>query len=317
MYNLLPEDRWLRPGSQTTPYNSDWSFLKGQAGAVALPQNPNEISEILKFANAHRIPVVPAGGRTGLAGGASPTQGELVLSLEKLAKIIQEDQLNRSIEAETGVIQEVLIDRSEKMGFEFPIKTGSSGSCQLGGNLATNCGGSKFITNGSIGDHVLGLEVVLANGEILDLDSQLHKNNLGPDFKRIFIGSEGTLGIITKATIKLAPARQHKQVALLMVDNDQLDPIISTINQHLVHISWAELIHHSCFKLWERNSFGQTWTQAPSSWSCSKHVKIPKVSLSKRFFSNFTLGIISQMGLLPETLKKDGNSKSFGKTSQK
>lgn len=186
--------------------SSDWSkYRDGHGDIVVYPGSREEVSKILTFCHEKGVRVVPSGGRTGLAGGASAKHGEIILSLNRMNKILNLDTVGLSIEAEAGVTTQALQEAAEAQGLLFPLDLAAKGSSQIGGNLATNAGGLRFVKYGGAREQVLGLEVVLANGEFLDLNTDLRKDNCGYDLKQLFVGSEGTLGVITKATLRLMP----------------------------------------------------------------------------------------------------------------
>ena len=150
-------------------------------------------------------------------------------------KILAIDPINMSITAEAGVILSNLQEAAEEAGLFYPVDLAAKGSCLLGGNIATNAGGTKLIRFGGTREQVLGLEVVLADGEILDLNFDLRKNNTGYDLKHLFVGSEGTLGLITKATMKLVKAPSELQVAMVSSDNlDQVTKLLGLLNKSKV-----------------------------------------------------------------------------------
>ena len=189
-------------------HSRDWRGRKKNiAMAVAFPKSSLEISKLVKYCCKKNITIIPQGGNTGLVYGTSPIihNEELIVSTEKLNKVIQLDKINKFIEAQSGVIVKNLSDLAKAEGFIFPTDMSSSGSSQLGGIIATNAGGMNVIRYGSTRENLLDLEVVLASGEILKLGSKVIKDNSGYNIKSLFCGSEGTLGIITKASIKLHP----------------------------------------------------------------------------------------------------------------
>ncbi|MCB9228941.1 MAG: FAD-binding oxidoreductase [Deltaproteobacteria bacterium] len=191
-------------------YSSDWSHIKaGKAAAILFPDDEEQLVHIMQCCHTASVPVVPAGGRTGLAGGAAGISGGFLISFERMNRIIHIDPLNMSIEAEAGVTTSQLQEAAAQAGLFFPLDLASRGSSQAGGNIATNAGGLRFVSFGGTREHVLGLRVVLADGKILDLNRALRKDNSGYDLKQLFIGSEGTLGLISRATFRLCtkPAR--------------------------------------------------------------------------------------------------------------
>jgi len=172
---------------------------------VIKPANPEEISSILKICNQYKIPVTPRGAGTGLSGGALPHLGGVLLSVERLNKIIQIDQRNLQVTTEPGVITEVLQNAVKEKGLFYPPDPSSRGSCMIGGNIAENSGGPKAVKYGVVKDYVLNLEVVLPTGEIIWTGANVLKNATGYNLTQLIVGSEGTLGIVTKAVLKLIP----------------------------------------------------------------------------------------------------------------
>jgi len=170
---------------------------------VVKPGNTTEVSELLKFCNAHKIPVTPRGAGTGLSGGALPVKHGVVISMERFTKIINIDELNLQATVEPGVITEVFQNKVKEKGLFYPPDPASRGSCFLGGNLANNSGGPKAVKYGVTRDYVLNIEVVLPTGEIIWTGANVLKNSTGYNLTQLMCGSEGTLGIITKIVFKL------------------------------------------------------------------------------------------------------------------
>lgn len=197
-------------------YGRDWTRLYApKPSAIVFPASTVEVSQVVKLCNRHGIAMVPSGGRTGLAAGAVATQGEVVISLNRMRNIDKLDPVGLSAVVEAGVTTQELQDAAREIGLFFPLDLAAKGSCQIGGNIATNAGGVKFIRFGGMREQVLGLEVVLPDGEILDMNTALRKNNTGYDLKQLFIGAEGTLGIVTRATLRLTPPPRNLQVAVM------------------------------------------------------------------------------------------------------
>lgn len=181
---------------------------------VLIPNNVGEIAQTLKYCNENNIPVTPAGARTGLSGGSLPVKGGVLLSTEKLNTIIRIDEKNHQVITEPGVITEVLQDAVKEKGLFYPPDPASRGSCFIGGNIAENSGGPKAVKYGVTKDYVLNLEVVLPTGEIIWTGANVLKNATGYNLTQLMIGSEGTLGIVTKIVLKLIP---HPTNDLLML----------------------------------------------------------------------------------------------------
>ena len=192
-------------GPDLARYTHDWTTHYTAAPiAVARPANTAEVAEVVKLAARHNTPVVPSSGRTGLVGG-SMTTGGLMVTVERLNRIREVRPATRIAIVEAGVILQHLHQAADDQGLYFPLWFGARGSAMIGGVLSTNAGGSNVLRYGSTRALCLGLEVVLPDGRILNLMSELHKNNAGYDLRQLFIGAEGTLGIITAAVMKLVP----------------------------------------------------------------------------------------------------------------
>ena len=182
---------------------------------VVKPANANEVSAILKLANEHKIPTTPIGARTGLSGGALSIYQGIGLSMERLNKIIEIDEQNLQVTVEPAVINQVLREAVDEKGLFYPVDPSSMGSCWIGGNIAENAGGARALKYGVTKDYVLNLEVVLPNGEIIWTGANTLKNSTGYNLTQLMVGSEGTLGVITKAVLKLLPKNNHNVLMLV------------------------------------------------------------------------------------------------------
>lgn len=182
---------------------------------VIKPRTPQEISAILKICNQYKIPVTPRGAGTGLSGGALPHLGGVLLSTERFNSIIQIDERNLQVVTEPGVITEVLQDSVKERGLFYPPDPSSRGSCFIGGNIAENSGGPKAVKYGVVKDYVLNLEVVLPTGEIIWTGANVLKNATGYNLTQLLVGSEGTLGIVTKAVLRLIPLPKYDLLMLV------------------------------------------------------------------------------------------------------
>jgi len=203
-------------GDDLTPYTRDWrGKFQGPALAVLRPGSTAEVQALVRLAARTGVALVPQGGNTGLCGASVPMAGglQVVLQLGRLKRIREIDPENNTATVEAGCILQTLQEQACAVGRLFPLSLGAEGSCQIGGNIATNAGGVQVLRYGNMRELVLGLEVVLPDGEILDLLRGLRKDNTGYDLKQLFIGAEGTLGIITAATVKLFSAPSAEVVA--------------------------------------------------------------------------------------------------------
>ncbi|WP_372611483.1 FAD-binding oxidoreductase [Aquicoccus sp.] len=196
--------------------------------AVVRPGSTAEVSKIVKLANETRTPVVPVSGNTGLAGGAQ-AEGAIMISLERMNRIREIRPKARLAIVEAGVILSDIRAAAEEQGLVFPLTFGAQGSAMIGGNLSTNAGGSNVLRHGNTRDLVLGIEAVLPDGSVMDLMSELHKDNSGYNLKHLMIGAEGTLGIITSAVLKLVP--KPRAYATAMVAAPSLDGALTLLNR--------------------------------------------------------------------------------------
>jgi FAD/FMN-containing dehydrogenase len=196
------------PGANLSPWEQDWrKRVKGQALAVVRPGNTQEVAAVVKACTATGTPIVPQGGNTGLVVGGVPdaSGNQIVLSMTRMNAVRAIDKDNLTITVDAGCVLQNLQTAAENAGFLFPLSLGAEGSCTIGGNLGTNAGGTQVVRYGNTRDLCLGLEVVTAQGDIWHGLSGLRKDNTGYDLRNLMIGSEGTLGIITAATLKLYP----------------------------------------------------------------------------------------------------------------
>jgi FAD/FMN-containing dehydrogenase len=220
--------------AEIAPYVSEERGLyHGRSPLVLRPGTVDEVAAILKLANETRAPIVPQGGNTGLVGGQTPLDGEIVLSLRRLDRIREVDATSNTMTCEAGVILVKAQEAAAAAGRLFPLSLGAEGSCTIGGNLSTNAGGTGALAYGVARELVLGLEVVLADGRVMSDLRKLKKDNTGYDLRNLFVGAEGTLGIITAAVLKLFPrprsietafigtASPHAALALLNLANER------------------------------------------------------------------------------------------------
>ena len=198
------------------PYvTEERGLFHGRSPLVLRPGSTAEVAAICKLASEHRIALVPQGGNTGLVGGQTPHNGEVVVSTRRLDRIRDIDTASNTMTCESGVVLQIAQQKASEVGRLFPLSLGAEGSCTIGGNLSTNAGGTAALAYGVAREMALGLEVVLADGRILNGLSKLKKDNTGYDLRNLFIGAEGTLGIITAATLKLFPKPRAVETAFI------------------------------------------------------------------------------------------------------
>jgi FAD/FMN-containing dehydrogenase len=215
---LLGADAVLDQPADTAPFLTDWrGRFVGRALAVALPRTTAQVAQAMGWCARHGVPVVPQGGNTGLVGGATPDDSAraLVLSTRRLRRVRQVDTANDTLTVEAGCLLQEVQQAALAQDRLFPLSLAAQGSCTIGGNLATNAGGTQVLRYGNARELTLGLEVVLADGTVWDGLRGLRKDNTGYDLKQLFIGSEGTLGVITAATLKLFALPRVRLVCLL------------------------------------------------------------------------------------------------------
>ncbi|XP_028415129.1 D-2-hydroxyglutarate dehydrogenase, mitochondrial-like [Dendronephthya gigantea] len=214
--SILGAHRVIQDDEEIAHCNTDWmKTLRGASKVLLKPKTTQEVSEILAYCNSRKIAVVPQSGNTGLVGGSTPVFDEVILSLGLMNQIISMDDVSGILTCQAGCILEKLDNFLFEKGFIMPLDLGAKGSCMIGGNIATNAGGLRLLRYGSLHGTVLGLEAVLPNGQIVDNLSTCRKDNTGYHLKHMFIGSEGTLGVITAASIMVPYLPSSINVALL------------------------------------------------------------------------------------------------------
>jgi FAD/FMN-containing dehydrogenase len=197
-------------------HRTDWSGAPPvQPLALVRPRSTQEVSAVMRLCSEHRVPVVPQGGLTGLAGAAVPCAGGVALALDRMNAIESVDAAASTITVQAGATLQAVQEAAAAHGLQFGVDLGARGSCQIGGNLSTNAGGNGVLQFGMMREQTLGLEVVLADGSVLPMLRPMLKNNTGYDLKQFFIGAEGTLGVITRALLRLHPAPRARATALI------------------------------------------------------------------------------------------------------
>ena len=232
---IVGED-WVKTDpAELQTYGTDWTRQFPVAPSViVMPKTVAEVQAVVKLANEIPFKLVPSGGRTGLSGGAVATDGEVVLVLDRMNQIVDFNAADRQVTCEAGVVTEQLQQFAESQGLFYPVDFASSGSSQLGGNVATNAGGIKVIRYGMTRSWVTGMKVVTGRGDLLDLNRGLTKNATGYDFRHLFIGSEGTLGIVVELTMALSAPPQDPAVLILGVeDMTQTMPVLEAFQNRL------------------------------------------------------------------------------------
>ena len=249
--NIVGPRYVLESAEDLAVYGNDWTkrYIPDPL-CIVLPANTNEVCTVAKYCNEHGLCIVPSGGRTGLAGGAVAIKKEVVLSLTRMNRIDPIDPVSMTIQCEAGATTESLQLAAAAVGLYFPLDLASKGSSQIGGNIATNAGGLKVIRFGNMRDSVAGIEVVLPSGEILNLNSNLRKDNTGYDLKHLFIASEGTLGIITRASIKLQPRLNNLRISCMGVSSFQkITEVLKVCNLNSIRPTAFEFFIHDALEI--------------------------------------------------------------------
>lgn len=226
---LLGTQRCLTDKASAAQYGTDWTKVWDPAPSVVLlPESTEEVQAIVQIANDNNIALVPSGGRTGLSAGAVAANGEAVVAMDRMNKVVSFDPFDRAVKVQAGVVTQQLQEFAEEQGLFYPVDFASAGSSQIGGNIGTNAGGIKVIRYGMTRDWVSGLTVVTGAGDVLELNQGLMKNATGYDLRHLFIGSEGTLGIIVDATIQLA--RPPENLTALVLGVNTFDDVMKVLH---------------------------------------------------------------------------------------
>ncbi len=216
---IVGADRVTDDPAELYCYSYDSSYVRGRADYVARPNSADEIAEIVKLAAKHGVPIVARGSASGLTGGSVPVKGGIVLDMTGMNRILELEIENLQVVIEPGIIHRDLNDELMKHGFFFPPDPGSSDMCSVGGLIANGGSGMHSVKYGTVKDYVLGLEVVLPSGDIINTGCRAPKTSSGYDLTRLFIGSEGTLGIVTRARLKIHPLPEAKSVLMATFDH--------------------------------------------------------------------------------------------------
>lgn len=218
--NIFKKDQIKTDEESLKYWGKDWTtYFDIKASAIVFPHSTAEVVALVKWARQNKIALIPSGGRTGLSGAAVATQGEVIVSFDQMNKVKEFNPVDQTVVIEPGVVTEALQEFAHSKSLFYPVDFAARGSSQMGGNIATNAGGIKVVRYGLTRDWVAGLTVVTGTGDVLELNNALVKNATGYDLRHLFIGSEGTLGFITEATIKLAAAPPPMKVLVMGVSS--------------------------------------------------------------------------------------------------
>jgi len=235
LHRKIPGLRLKTDPADLEHYGRDWTRRWTPAPlAIALPTDIDEVRAVVRWAGTHGIAIVPSGGRTGLSGGAVAANGELVLSLERMNRVLGFDVIDRTLTVQAGIVLQAVHEAARGHGLAYPVDFAARGSCSIGGNIATNAGGIRVIRYGNTREWIAGLKLVTGSGELLDLNRGLVKNSSGYDLRHLAIASEGTLGIIVEATLRLTdPPRPTNVMLLALPSFDVLMQVFSALRERL------------------------------------------------------------------------------------
>jgi len=305
---LLGPGGYLDQPADIEPFLADFRRLyRGATPLVALPGSTEAVCSLVRLCASERIGIVPHGGNTSYCGGATPREsgGEIVLSLRRMNRIRHVDPLNYSMTVEAGCVLASVQAAAETAGRLFPMSLGSEGSCTIGGNLSTNAGGTAVLRYGMMRDLVLGLEVVLPDGRVLDQLRPLRKDNTGYDVKQLFLGAEGTLGVITAACLKLFPRPGAYATALVALPSPQVAvDLLARLRAALGDsVTTYELIPRSGLDLVCRHIPGaRDPFEAPHAWYVLLEASLPAASAAAAAVLEPVLADCASMGLVTDAV---------------
>ena len=246
------KDQFTTDKAKLEKYGRDWyKGIAPNAAAIIFPETEKDVLKIFKLCNQHGIRLVISGGRTGLSGGATAANQEIVLSTERLKKIHWVDNSNHIV-CQAGVVTDTAKALASSKNRLLPIEFSSTSASTIGGNIATNAAGAKFIKYGATKQHVVGLKIIMIDGTILNLINRNEKDATGPDLMELFFGSEGVMGLIFEATLRTYELPEFRE-SILIKTND-LSEIHSVINKERILISAVEFMDHNCLKLLKKES---------------------------------------------------------------
>lgn len=246
----IVSDSGLMTGPQLAMRSCDpFRDVPPASSILVRPRSTEEVAQVLSLCHARGQRIVTHGGRSGVAGGAYAGHDDIVLSLERMRRIEEIDPVGQTVTAEAGITLQALQDAVAAQDLFYPIDMGSKGSATIGGTIATNAGGNRVVRWGMTRQNVLGLEAVLADGTVVSAMNRLLKNNTGYDLKQLFIGSEGTLGVVTRAVLKLVPMPRTQQVAFVALRDFQSVLDLLTLARRLPSLSAFEIMWHDYYLL--------------------------------------------------------------------
>ena len=292
----LPDLNLSLDAQDLETFGKDWTkVFEPKPSVICFPSSTAEVSSLLRFCSEHEIAVVPSGGRTGLAGGAVAAKGEVVLSLDKMRKMGEIDPLALTLTVEAGAITEAVHEYCKPQGLTWPIDFASKGSSTVGGNIATNAGGVKVIRYGLTRNWVLGLTVVLMSGEVLRLNGSLEKNNTGIDLRQLFIGTEGILGVITEAVLKLSPLPKESDVFFFaLADLNHVFELFQEVRKSPFVVNAYECLSEACLQVVLHHRNLSSPFQSAHEYYVLLEVERPELATAKEALESWLANLFDQ-----------------------
>lgn len=309
----FPSDFFSQNSDDLKVYGRDWTrVFVPNPSAVAFPRSTEEVAKFLALCLKHSVAVVPSGGRTGLAGGAVASNSEVVLSLVRMNRMDAVNPLAQTVRVQAGAVTEAVHHHCAPYDLTWPVDFASKGSSHVGGNIATNAGGVKVIRYGLTRNWVLGLQVVTMQGEVLELNGALEKNNTGLDLRQIFIGSEGTLGVVTEATLKLTQVPKAMDVFFFAVDGiPKVLELFQAARKAGFTVMAFEFLTHNCLKLvTEMRNLKSPFTNEYTHYVLLEVEKTESVDMDAWLGEAFEIGLVLD-GVLAQSPREGRDLWSF------
>ncbi|MCY4264538.1 MAG: FAD-binding oxidoreductase [Gammaproteobacteria bacterium] len=309
---IVGEGGWRKQSEVDPKYYEDWMGARAEVPALLLrPADTEQVSQIL--AACHRVgqPIAPQGGMTGLVSAAAPHKDEVAMCFDRMKQIQDVDIYTATMTVEAGAELQTIQERAQEAGMFFPLDVGARGSCTAGGNLSTNAGGNRVVRFGMMRDLVLGVEAVLADGQVINGLNKLRKNNTGYDLKQLFIGSEGTLGVITRAVLKLSPTPTSQNVAFCAVENFDEVASLQVYAQASLgsNLSAFEVLWHNTYQLIDEKV---PHVKVPLPTNFPFYVLMESMGSSKEKDTELFLEVLegaAEKGIIADTVVADSDAK--------
>lgn len=280
---LVDAGKVLTDADSLDAYGKDWTKHFAPAPlAIVFPKSTEQVQAIVRWANQHKVALVPSGGRTGLSAGAVAANGEVVVSFDNMNQILAVNETDRTVVCQAGVVTQQLQELAEEHGLYYPVDFASVGSSQIGGNIGTNAGGIKVIRYGMTRNWVAGMKVVTGKGDVLELNKDLIKNATGYDLRQLFIGAEGTLGFVVEATMRLDRAPKNLTALVLGVpDFDSIMPVLHAFQSNLDLTAFEFFSDKALAKVLERGD-----VPAPFETECAFYALLEFEAVSEEVAEN-------------------------------